>query len=143
MTELRLYHGVSKPDSFLAQILTTRLLAAKQQVVVMTENPKQASQLDDRLWTISDTGFIPHCLIGHAYESSVPVVVTHLEAGTPPVRDVMISYVGKMQDYSSYLHYITILREKLAAEDEFHCELAAQSERGHTFKAFDLSSSQG
>lgn len=71
--------------------LARKAYAAHAQVVLLAESPEQAAQLDEALWTLSDTDFIPHVMAGDPLADQTPVIVTDSEDAPLPHHDMLVN----------------------------------------------------
>lgn len=71
--------------------LARKAYAARAKVVVLADSAAQASELNDALWTLSGTDFIPHVLAGDPLAPETPVIVTADEDAELPHRDMLIN----------------------------------------------------
>jgi DNA polymerase III subunit chi len=71
--------------------LARKAYAARAQVVVLAESPEQAAQLNEALWTLSDTDFIPHVMAGDPLASETPVIITDSEDAPLPHHDMLVN----------------------------------------------------
>jgi DNA polymerase IIIc chi subunit len=60
--------------------LARKAYAARGKVVLLAETSAQADQLNEALWTLSGTDFIPHVMAGDPLAPETPVIVTFDEA---------------------------------------------------------------
>jgi DNA polymerase-3 subunit chi len=71
--------------------LARKAYAARAKVVLLAESPEQAAQLDETLWTLSDTDFVPHVMAGDPLAAETPVIVTDSEDAELPHYDMLIN----------------------------------------------------
>jgi DNA polymerase III subunit chi len=71
--------------------LARKAYAARARVVVLADGPAQAAELNEALWTLSGTDFIPHVMAGDPLASETPVIVTDDEAADLPHREMLIN----------------------------------------------------
>ena len=141
MTDIRLYHGVSSIERFLAKLLVQKLLPDSKKVVVVTSDAQAAGALNDHLWTVSETSFIPHCLVSSKEARDTPVVIAHLgTVDKAPVRDVMVALDGALpEEYASYENLIAIIKGSIEENDFLDSRLREMEERGFKCKIFNMS----
>jgi DNA polymerase-3 subunit chi len=65
--------------------------AAGAKVVLLADSPEQASQLDEALWTLGDTAFIPHVMDRDPLAAETPVIVTDSDEAALPHYDVLVN----------------------------------------------------
>jgi DNA polymerase-3 subunit chi len=71
--------------------LARKAYAARAKVVLLAESPEQAAQLDETLWTLSDTDFVPHVMAGDPLAAETPVIVTDSEDAALPHYDMLVN----------------------------------------------------
>jgi DNA polymerase-3 subunit chi len=71
--------------------LARKAYAARAKVVLLAESPEQAAQLDETLWTLSDTDFVPHVMAGDPLAPETPVIVTDSEDAELPHYDMLVN----------------------------------------------------
>jgi DNA polymerase-3 subunit chi len=71
--------------------LARKAYAARGKVVLLAENAQQAAQLNEALWTIGDTDFIPHVLAGDPLAAETPVIVADSDEVELPHHDMLVN----------------------------------------------------
>jgi DNA polymerase-3 subunit chi len=71
--------------------LARKAYAARGKVVLLAESAEQAAQLNEALWTIGDTDFIPHVLAGDALAAETPVIVADSDEAELPHHDMLVN----------------------------------------------------
>ncbi len=71
--------------------LARKAYAAKGKLVLLAESAEQAAALNDALWTVSDTDFLPHVMAGDALAPQTPIIVCHDEAAELPHFDMLVN----------------------------------------------------
>jgi DNA polymerase-3 subunit chi len=71
--------------------LARKAYAAKGKVVLLAEDAAQASALNDALWTLSDTDFLPHVMAGDPLAGQTPIIVTDSEEAALPHYDMLVN----------------------------------------------------
>ena len=71
--------------------LARKAYAAKAQVVLLAEDAEQAAALNEALWTLSDTDFLPHVLAGDPLAPDTPIIITHSEDAALPHFDMLVN----------------------------------------------------
>jgi DNA polymerase-3 subunit chi len=80
------------PDKLIyACRLARKAYAARGKVVLLADSPAQAEALNDALWTLSGTDFIPHVMAGDPLAPETPVIVTADEGAELPHRDMLVN----------------------------------------------------
>ncbi|MFC5461494.1 DNA polymerase III subunit chi [Massilia niabensis] len=71
--------------------LARKAYAAKAQIVLLAEDAEQAAKLNDALWTLSDTDFLPHVLADDPLAPETPIIVTSSEEASLPHYDMLVN----------------------------------------------------
>jgi DNA polymerase-3 subunit chi len=71
--------------------LARKAYASRAKMVLLAETPDQAAQLNEALWTLSGTDFIPHVMAGDPLAPETPVIVTADESAELPHRDMLVN----------------------------------------------------
>jgi DNA polymerase-3 subunit chi len=71
--------------------LARKAYAARGKVVLLAETSAQAEQLNEALWTLSGTDFVPHVMAGDPLAPETPVIVTFDEHAELPHRDMLVN----------------------------------------------------
>jgi DNA polymerase-3 subunit chi len=59
--------------------LTRKAYGAGGKLVLLTEDAAQAASLNEALWTLSETDFLPHVMAGDALAARTPIIVTYYD----------------------------------------------------------------
>ncbi|GGE76506.1 DNA polymerase III subunit chi [Massilia psychrophila] len=73
--------------------LTRKAYAAGGKLVLLTEDARQAASVNEALWTLSETDFLPHVMLGDALAAQTPIIVTcdNSEQAELPHGDMLIN----------------------------------------------------
>jgi DNA polymerase-3 subunit chi len=71
--------------------LARKAYAAKAKIVLLAEDAAQAEALNDALWTLSDTDFLPHVMAGDPLAAQTPIIVTDSEEAALPHHDMLVN----------------------------------------------------
>jgi DNA polymerase III subunit chi len=71
--------------------LARKAYSARAQVVLLAEDATQAAALNEALWTLSDTDFLPHVLAGDPLAPETPIIVTDSEEAALPHHDMLVN----------------------------------------------------
>src|SRR4051812_42166208 len=77
MTQVDFYIHVDNKLQTLCT-LTTKALARKLRVLVLTPDPQTTEQVDRLLWTQPPIAFLPHCRSHHRLAPITPIIVDHV-----------------------------------------------------------------
>ena len=78
--------------------LARKAYAARGKVVLLAETSAQAEQLNEALWTLSGTDFVPHVMAGDPLAPETPVIVTVDENTVLPHRDMLVNLTRRTPD---------------------------------------------
>lgn len=71
--------------------LARKAYAARANVVLLADSPEQAQALNEALWTLSDTDFIPHVMAGDPLADHTPVIVAASDDAALPHYDMLVN----------------------------------------------------
>jgi DNA polymerase-3 subunit chi len=71
--------------------LARKAYASRAKLVLLAETPAQALELNEALWTLSGTDFIPHVMAGDPLAGETPVIVTADENAELPHREMLVN----------------------------------------------------
>jgi DNA polymerase-3 subunit chi len=71
--------------------LARKAYASQGKVVLLAEDAGQAAQLNEALWTIGDTDFIPHVMAGDPLAAETPVIVADSDDVELPHHDMLVN----------------------------------------------------
>ena len=71
--------------------LARKAYAARGKVVLLAETSDQAEQLNEALWTLSGTDFVPHVMAGDPLAPETPIIVTDSEEAALPHHDMLVN----------------------------------------------------
>lgn len=143
MDVIRFYHNVRQREHGLCQILT-KALAQGKTAAVLAGSMADLNALDQLLWEVPATGFIPHCQVGDPVQDQTPVVLG-LDRQKLPARDILVNWTDlTVADDARF----AMLVEMVGAEDEQGKALARTRFReyrqaGRTIEAHDMAVKQG
>ncbi len=90
MTRIDFHTNIPDKLSYACR-LARKAYAARGKVVLLADSPAQAAELNDALWTLSGTDFIPHVMAGDPLAPETPVIVTFDEVAELPHRDMLVN----------------------------------------------------
>jgi DNA polymerase-3 subunit chi len=70
------YHMTRKPLEEALPVLLTRAQGQGWRVAIRGTDPARIAWLDEKLWLLSDDGFLPHGVAGGAFDTDQPVLLT-------------------------------------------------------------------
>lgn len=71
--------------------LARKAYAAGGRLVLLTEDAAQAETLNEALWTVSETDFLPHVLAGDPLAAQTPIIVTDSDEAEMPHGDMLVN----------------------------------------------------
>jgi DNA polymerase-3 subunit chi len=90
--------------------LARKAYAARGKLVLLAETSAQADQLNEALWTLSGTDFIPHVMAGDPLAPETPVIVTFDEHAELPHRDMLVNLTRRTPDgFDSFARVFEII----------------------------------
>jgi DNA polymerase-3 subunit chi len=90
MTRIDFHTNIPDKLSYACR-LARKAYAAGGKLVLLTENAAQAAQLNEALWTVSETDFLPHVMAGDPLAAQTPIIVTDSDAGDLPHGDMLVN----------------------------------------------------
>lgn len=90
MTRIDFHTNIPDKLSYACR-LARKAYAARGKVVLLAETSDQAEQLNEALWTLSGTDFVPHVMAGDPLAPETPVIVTFDERAALPHRDMLVN----------------------------------------------------
>jgi len=70
------YHLTDGPLETTLPTLLTKARAAGWRIAVRGADPKRLEWLDDKLWLLSEDGFLPHGIAGGEFDADQPILLT-------------------------------------------------------------------
>jgi len=71
--------------------LARKAWSTRAKIVLLAEDAAQAAALNEALWTLSETDFIPHVLAGDPLAAETPIIVTDREDVDLPHHDMLVN----------------------------------------------------
>ncbi|MFP5393192.1 MAG: DNA polymerase III subunit chi [Gammaproteobacteria bacterium] len=90
MTRIDFHTNISDKLSYACR-LARKAYGARGKVVLLAENAEQAGALNEALWTLSDTDFLPHVMAGDPLAAQTPIIVAHSDTAELPHFDMLIN----------------------------------------------------
>ena len=78
--------------------LARKAYGASGKVVLLAADEAQAAQLNEALWTFSDTDFLPHVMAGDALAAQTPIIVTASMSAPLPHTDILVNLGQSVPD---------------------------------------------
>lgn len=90
MTRIDFHTNISDKVSYACR-LARKAYGARGKLVLLADSAGQAAALNEQLWTIGDTDFLPHALAGDALAAQSPIIVTASLEGEFPHYDMLVN----------------------------------------------------
>lgn len=71
--------------------LARKAYAAGAKLVLLTEDATEAARLNEALWSLSETDFLPHVLAGDPLAAQTPIIVTDSDTAELPHGDMLVN----------------------------------------------------
>jgi DNA polymerase-3 subunit chi len=113
----------------------------RQNVVLYAGSPVEAQQLDELLWTYSQSSFVPHRIVrtDPPTPPAEPVLIVH---GDPPLElpvDCMINLDTRVPEtFSRYLRVAEIVDAEPARREQGRERFRFYRDRGYELKTYDI-----
>jgi DNA polymerase-3 subunit chi len=115
MTRIDFHTNIADKVSYACR-LARKAYAANAKLVLLADDDAQAAQLNDALWTLSDTDFLPHVLSGDALASQTPIIVTASDTDPVPHYDMLINLTRRTP--ASFAQYARVFEIISTDEDD-------------------------
>jgi DNA polymerase-3 subunit chi len=90
MTRIDFHTNISDKLSYACR-LARKAYSAGGKLVLLTEDAEQASRLNDALWDLSETDFLPHVMAGDPLAAQTPIIVTDSDDAELPHADMLVN----------------------------------------------------
>jgi DNA polymerase-3 subunit chi len=90
MTRIDFHTNIPDKVSYACR-LARKAYAAGGKLVLLTEDAAQAARLNEALWTLSETDFLPHVMAGDALAAQTPIIVTDSDVDDLPHGDMLVN----------------------------------------------------
>ena len=90
MTRIDFHTNIPDKLSYACR-LARKAYAAGGKLVLLTEDAAQAAKLDEALWSMSETDFLPHVMAGDPLAAQTPIIVTAADEGDFPHGDMLVN----------------------------------------------------
>ena len=90
MTRIDFHTNISDKVSYACR-LARKAYGAQGKLVLLAEDAAQAAALNDSLWTVGETDFLPHALAGDPLAAHSPIVVTSSLEAEFPHYDMLVN----------------------------------------------------
>lgn len=76
--------------------LARKAYAAGGKLVLLTEDAAQAATLNEALWSVSETDFLPHVMAGDPLAAQTPIIITDSDQAALPHGDMLVNLTRRM-----------------------------------------------
>ena len=90
MTRIDFHTNIPDKLSYACR-LARKAYAAGGKLVLLTEDAAQAAKLNDALWSLSETDFLPHVMAGDPLAAQTPIIVTDSDEVELPHGDMLVN----------------------------------------------------
>ncbi|HEU4776266.1 MAG TPA: DNA polymerase III subunit chi [Telluria sp.] len=90
MTRVDFHTNIADKVSYACR-LARKAYGARGKLVLLAEDAAQAEALNQGLWTVGETDFLPHAMAGDALAAHSPIVVTDKMDGPFPHYDMLVN----------------------------------------------------
>jgi DNA polymerase-3 subunit chi len=90
MTRIDFHTNIPDKLSYACR-LARKAYASRARLVLLAEDAAQAAALNEALWTLSETDFIPHVMAGDPLAVETPVIVTDSEEAELPHYEMLVN----------------------------------------------------
>lgn len=90
MTRIDFHTNISDKVGYACR-LARKAYGARGKLVLLAEDARQAAALNDGLWTVGETDFLPHAMAGDALAAESPIIVTDALDGPFPHYDMLVN----------------------------------------------------
>ena len=103
------YHLTRRPLEVTLPVLLEKARAAGWRIAVRGSDPQRLDWLDQKLWSLSDDGFLPHGLAGGAHDAAQPILLTTGAAANDPACLMAVDGADVAPDEVQALERVCIL----------------------------------
>lgn len=136
MTRIDFYSNV--PDKILyACRLVRKARAANCRLVLFGQDRAQLTQIDEALWTFSDTDFLPHVMADDPLAAQTPVLLADAGMTELPHHELIVNLSNQMPpDFARFERLLEIVaaddQDKAAGRERY----SYYKQRGYTLSHF-------
>lgn len=140
MTQIDFYTHVQDKQLFACK-LSAKVLAQGLRILVLAVDENHAARMDQMLWTVPPTGFLPHCRARDTLADVTPVVVDS-DPGELTHDEVLLNLTADRPPFfSRFQRLIEVVStdeaDRLAARERFRF----YRDRGYEIRSHDMSQS--
>ncbi|MGK2888628.1 MAG: DNA polymerase III subunit chi [Candidatus Malihini olakiniferum] len=98
-------HGLSACEALACELAAERWRSG-QRVLIVCEDEQQALRLDDALWQLDASAFVPHNLAGEGSRQGAPIELAWPQRRGSTSRDLLISLLPQFADFATAFHEV-------------------------------------
>lgn len=138
MTQIDFYTHV-QDKQLLACKLSAKALEKGLHVLILTSNESDAAKMDQLLWSVPATGFLPHCRARDDLAAVTPVIVDH-DPGELAHEQVLLN-LGNARPafFSRFQRLIEIVTTDEADREAARERFRFYRDRGYEIRSHDMS----
>jgi DNA polymerase-3 subunit chi len=138
MTQIDFYTHV-KDRQILACKLSAKALEQGLNVLVLTSDEDDAVRMDQMLWSVPATSFLPHCRARDEVASVTPVIVDH-DPGELAHEQVLLNLSGaRPAFFSRFQRLIEIVTTEESDREAARERFRFYRDRGYEIRSHDMS----
>jgi len=92
--------------------LIRKARAANCEILVLSEDAEQASQLNQALWSFSASDFLPHVMLADPLSTQTPIIITTAFDRALPHHDVLINLSQRLpENFTQFARVIEVVSQ--------------------------------
>lgn len=92
--------------------LIRKARTANCQILVLSEDAEQASQLNQALWSFSASDFLPHVMLADPLSTQTPIIITTAFDRALPHHDVLINLSQRLpENFTQFSRVIEVVSQ--------------------------------
>lgn len=92
--------------------LIRKARAANCEILVLSEDAEQASQLNQALWSFSASDFLPHVMLADPLSTQTPIIITTAFDRALPHHDVLINLSQRLpENFTQFSRVIEVVSQ--------------------------------
>ena len=134
MTRIDFHTNVADRIAYTCRLVRkARLQAADSRIVILAQDKRQLSALDQALWTFSAQEFLPHAEAGDPLAAQSPVILTDSDGDELPHHDMLINLSGATPThFAQFARMFEIVSTDAADIEEGRKRYAHYRQRGYS-----------
>ncbi|MBS1186370.1 MAG: polymerase subunit chi [Burkholderiaceae bacterium] len=141
MTQIDFHTHVADRIGHICRLVRkARAQAADSRIVILTQDRRQLSALDQALWTFSAQDFLPHAEVNEPVAAQSPVILTDSDQSELPHHDILINLSGAVPaHFAQFGRMIEIVSTEAGEVDAGRQRYAHYRQRGYPLSHHDMS----